>query len=126
MAGWLRQILTNYLAQELRKFTGPQRDVGLERSLQNALEESSSRLEAWLAAQQASPSELAMRHERMLRLASALAQLPDDQRTAVEMRHLQRFSLTEIARQMERTEASVSGLLVRGLKALRRLLKGHA
>jgi hypothetical protein len=41
LAAWLRQILANHLAQELRKFTRPGHNVALERSLQAAVEKSS-------------------------------------------------------------------------------------
>jgi RNA polymerase sigma-70 factor (ECF subfamily) len=119
MAGWLRRILVNTLIDAARKYG---REGDAQRSLERDLEQSSARLEAWLADDQSSPSEIAEREERVLRLASALAQLPEDQRTAVELHHLQQGSVADIAQRMERTEASVAGLLRRGLKRLRQLL----
>src|SRR5262249_9187878 len=67
-AAWLRRILTNTLADELRKLAAGKRDVGRERSLEAALEQSSSRLEAFLAAEQSSPSERVDREEQFLRM----------------------------------------------------------
>jgi RNA polymerase sigma-70 factor, ECF subfamily len=121
-AAWLRRILLNNLADELRKQGAQKRDVALERSLDVALEDSASRLEAWLAAEQSSPSAAAMRHEQMLRLAEAVAALPDAQRRAVELHHLRGLSLAEIAADLGCSKAAVAGLLHRGLKALRRRL----
>ena len=48
--------------------------------LEAALDESSLRLDAWLAAEQSSPSQRVAREEQALILAHALAQLPDTQR----------------------------------------------
>ncbi|MFO0965420.1 MAG: sigma-70 family RNA polymerase sigma factor [Gemmataceae bacterium] len=121
-AAWLRQILVRQLANLARDHQRERRDVRRECSLELAVEQSSARLEAWLAAEQSSPSERAERNEQLLALASALASLPEAQREAVEMRYLQGLSLNEIAAQMEKTPGAVAGLLHRGLDALRRHL----
>jgi RNA polymerase sigma-70 factor, ECF subfamily len=122
---WLRQILANNLRDEVRKFATAARDVARECSVEKALEASSSRLEAWLAADQSSPSEQAMRQEQLLALANALVQLPADQRQAVELHHLQGYPLTDVARQMSRSKGAVAALLFRGVKKLRELMEEH-
>jgi RNA polymerase sigma-70 factor (ECF subfamily) len=122
LAGWLRAILANTLAETVRSFGRQQRDVGLEKSLHAALDGSSAKLELWLAADQSSPSQHVARQEQLVRLASALAELPEEQRTVLELRHLQGLPIGVISRQMQRSEASVAGLLRRGLQRLRERL----
>jgi RNA polymerase sigma-70 factor (ECF subfamily) len=121
-AAWLRQVLARNIANVVRDLTRAKRDVRKERSLQTDLDASASKLENWLAANQSSPSQKAERHEGALRLAEALAQLPETQREAVVLRHFQGLSLAEIAAQLECTTAAVTGLLHRGLKNLRKSL----
>jgi RNA polymerase sigma-70 factor (ECF subfamily) len=122
-AAWLRQILARNLIDEARKLKRANYDATRERSLDEALEASSARLEAWLAADQSSPSERAVRDEQLLHLADALAQLPADQQTAVVRHHLQGGSLAEVAQEMGRSKEAVAGLLHRGLTRLRALLE---
>src|SRR5262245_24838345 len=84
LAGWLRRILAHNLANVARDFARDKRDIDRERSLEQDLEGSSARLEAWLADPGLSPVAQAERGERLLRLSSLLASLPDAQRQAVE------------------------------------------
>lgn len=121
-AAWLRQILARNLANAVRDLGRAKRNVAREQSLQKALDDSASRLDAWLAAEQSSPSQQAERHERAFQLAEALAGLPDNQREAVVFRHFQGMSLEEISEQLNCTTAAVTGLLHRGLKNLRKSL----
>lgn len=122
MAGWLRRMLACNLADALRAFARDKRDLARERSLEAALEESSARIEAWLHAEQSSPSQKAERTEDMLRLVEALAELPEAQREAVVLHYWQGQTLAEVAAQLERSVPAVAGLLQRGLKTLRTLL----
>lgn len=120
---WLRRILSRNLADEVRKLCRDKRDVGLEQSLQAAIEQSSLRLEGWLAADDSLPEHRAIRNEQLAQLAAAIEALPEDQRQAVVLHHLQEYSAAEISARMGRTEAAVAGLLRRGLKTLRSLLQ---
>ena len=122
-AAWLRRILARNLVDALRAFGRAKRDVSRERSLETALEQSSQRLGVWLAAEQSSPSQQAQRHEQAVRLADALAKLPEAQREALVLQNWHGWSLAEIGEHMDRSPAAVAGLIKRGLKRLRGLLE---
>ncbi len=123
LAAWLKQMLVHNLADALRGDERAKRDVRRERSLERAIEDSFSRAEGWLAANDASPSQQAICIEQLLRLAEEIAKLPDEQREAVVLHHLQGWSLAQLAGHLQRSEAAVAGLLRRGLKKLRELME---
>ena len=118
---WLQKILENVIKDRLDwEFAGkrtPEREQSLE-----AFVESSARLENFLAGGETPPDEQAERQERLLRIAKALEQLPDDQRDAVFLYYRQGSSQKQIAVQMGRTKKAVAGLLYRALSQLRRAL----
>ncbi len=122
LAAWLRKILANQLANAARDLGRMRRDAGRELSLVAAFERSSARLEAILAADQPSPSEWADRNEQILRLATALGTLPEAQREAVTLHYLTGLSLADVGARLGRSPAAVSGLIHRGLRALRQTL----
>jgi RNA polymerase sigma-70 factor, ECF subfamily len=122
LQAWLRAIMAQQLALIARK-RGNQ--PGKAHPLKAELEQSSARLESLFASEQSSPSEQAMRTERLVELATALARLPEDQRTAVELRYLRGLSVPGVAERMGRSTVSVTGLLYRGTKALRHWYEAH-
>jgi RNA polymerase sigma-70 factor (ECF subfamily) len=120
---WLRRALKNNLIDEVRRRGGPQRGpLANELSLETALDQSSCRLEAWLAADQSSPSQQAVRNEQVLQLAEALSMLPEDQRTAIELHDLQGLPLADIAEALKRSKGAIAQLLFRGHRKLASLL----
>jgi RNA polymerase sigma-70 factor (ECF subfamily) len=123
LAAWLRQILARTVAHAVRDLGRAKRDFGQERSLEAALDASSLRLGAWLAADQSSPSERADRNEQTLRLADALMELPEAQREALVLYYWQDRTVAEIGEQLGRSPAAVAGLLKRGLQQLRKQLR---
>jgi len=123
LRGWLRVILTNVVRERLRRDARQQANGGPDLSLQQALDHSSCNLERFLAADQSTPSRQMMREEQLSELAKALAILPDDQRQAIQLHHLEGLPVLEVGQRMGRSGKAVAGLLFRGLKALRVALR---
>jgi RNA polymerase sigma-70 factor (ECF subfamily) len=123
LRAWLRQILARNLAHAARDFRRDKRDIGREQSIQASLDVSSVRLEGWLIAQQSSPSQKAVHHEQMARLADALASLSEAQREAVILHYWHDCTVAAVAEHMGRTATAVAGLLKRGLQQLREQLR---
>jgi RNA polymerase sigma-70 factor (ECF subfamily) len=119
LAAWLRKVLARTLADTVKHYHRDRRDVDLERSLEGDLDRSSSGLAGWLAGDQTSPSRAAARNEELLRLADALAELPEPQREVVLLKHCRGWTLQQIADHIGRTVPAVASLLRRGLEALR-------
>jgi RNA polymerase sigma-70 factor (ECF subfamily) len=122
VAVWLRRILARTLADVVKHYDRDRRAVDLELSLEADLDRSASGLAGWLAADQTSPSQVAVRNEELLRLADALAALPEPQREVVVLKHLRGWTLQRIGDHLGRTVPAVASLLRRGLEELRRRL----
>jgi len=120
---WLRRILADRLTKLVRHYQGTKRrDVRLERDMAAAVDNSSHILANSLVSQQSSPSEQVAHREQAVLMASALDQLPSDQREVLILRHLEELTFGEVAERMGRTVDSVKGLWTRGLASLRRIL----
>lgn len=126
VTAWLRAILASELADVAKHYNRDRRDVTRERSIEGDLERSASGLGAWLASGHSSPSHRAARNEDVLRLADALAELPDNVREAVVLKHCQGWTMQQIADRMNKTVPAVASLLRRGLEQLRTSLNGGA
>lgn len=114
---WLRRILANNLADEVRRMTAEKRDVGREVSLEQGIETSSRRLEEWLARDL--NGDKSRNDEPVLSLVAALARLPEAQREAIILQYWTGLTFAEIAEQMGRSFEAVAGLIKRGLRQLR-------
>lgn len=121
-AAWLRQIMARNLKDALRHHHRAKRDISRQKSLDMEIDDSFRRAQSWLEANQSSPSQRVEKKEILTRLADALEQVPEVQREAVIMRHLQGMSLANIALELNRSESAVAGLIYRGLKNLHELL----
>lgn len=120
---WLRQILAGRLAKLVRRYLGTQRrNVRLERDLVAELDQSSRLLDQGLVAPCSSPSQQAVRRERVVLLADALEQLPPHYREVLILRHLEGLSFPEVAQRMGRSLLSVKKLWARALPCLRSAL----
>src|SRR5262245_14524332 len=119
LRAWMRRILANTLTDLVRRYLqGKKRDVGQECSLEELVQRSSASLAGLLADARPGPEELARQGEELVWLAEGLAELSEEQREAVRLRHLHGLSVGEVARTMGKTRAAVAGLLRRGLEAL--------
>ena len=123
LVSWLRQILTNNLANLVRHFLGlKRRDVRLERQLAAEMDRSSRLMDGGLIAPGSSPSRQASRREQAVLLADVLKQLPADYREVLILRHLEGLTFAQVAQRLGRTDDSVQKLWVRALARLRRSL----
>lgn len=121
---WLRKILVNNILRVVEQhLLAEKRDVRREISLERIgrrLEESTARLESLLTQQSDSPSGHAQRNEHEVLLADALAELPDDYRQVILLRHIEGLQFEEVARRMDRSSGAVRMLWLRALERLRK------
>lgn len=123
LMAWLRQILAGNLADHVKRYYGAQqRDVQVERSLQDEFDRSSHVMDRGLIARQSSPSQSAARRERAVMLADALGKLSADHREVLVLRHLKGLKFPDVARRMGRSVGSVQQLWARAIAQLRRQL----
>src|SRR5215472_9329294 len=122
---WLRLIVGERLLKLHRHHLGTQmRDAGREVSLyRGALPEASSAaLAAQLLGKHTSPTQAAVRAERMIRLQEALNALEPIDREIVSLRNLEELTLAETALALEIEEAAAAKRYVRALKRLKAVL----
>jgi RNA polymerase sigma-70 factor, ECF subfamily len=119
---WLRKMLVHNLIEEIKRIRAGKRDFRRKQSLDAAAEESSCRLQNWLAVEDTSPGERLVRQEEGLRLLEALSKLDPRQRDALILQKYHGWTLAQIAEHLGCTIGAVAGLHARGLKKLHKHL----
>lgn len=115
---WLRRIHERNVKDAIRQHVhADQRAVDKEQPLDRRWAQEIA------ASGDPSPSARAMANEQAVVLTLALEELPDAQREAVRLRHLEGLPLAEIADRLGCSEGAVAGLLKRGMRTLRKRLK---
>jgi RNA polymerase sigma-70 factor, ECF subfamily len=112
-AAWLTKIHQRNIQDAFRRHvTAIKRSVFHERLVSSCDHVQDERL--------GQPSQQAITQEGVQRLIDMLRTLPADQALAIRLRHLDGWSLPQIAEQLNRSRDSVASLLKRGLENLRK------
>jgi RNA polymerase sigma-70 factor (ECF subfamily) len=122
---WLRLVVGERLLKVHRHHLGTQmreasRDVTLYRGALPAA--SSAAIAAQLLGQHTSPTQAAVRAERMLRLQDALNTLDPVDREILSLRHFEELTHAEAARSLDIEPAAAAKRYIRALKRLRNVL----
>jgi RNA polymerase sigma-70 factor, ECF subfamily len=122
---WLRLVVGERLTTLHRQHLGTQmRDARREVSLYRAAlpEASSAALAARLLGKHTSPTQAAVRAERLLRVQEALNSLDPLDREVLSLRHFEQLSRAETARVLGIAEAAAAKRYIRALKRLKQTL----
>jgi RNA polymerase sigma-70 factor (ECF subfamily) len=123
---WLQVIAARRAADAYRRyFDFEKRDLRREVPLDQLLarsDRSAARLVEQLADSASGPISVAHRHEQALRLADAMAALPEHYREVLQLRYLDERPLGEIAELLGRTKGSTAMLMARAIEKLKELL----
>jgi RNA polymerase sigma-70 factor (ECF subfamily) len=120
---WLRQILAQNVAQLVRRFRTAGRDAEREQSIDDLVSRSSNVLARIAAASGTSPSMAAEHRDTGIVLSEAMAELSDDQREIIFLRHVEELSWAEVAVRMNRSQDAARMLWARSLRKLRPLIE---
>jgi len=125
--GWLCQLAEQRIIDAHRKLVDSQkraaeREVPLHGPVKPG---SQAELVDLLVASLTTASEAFSRNVRALRLQEALAQLPEDNRTALRLRYADNLPTKEIARRLGKSDGAVRVLLTRTLARLQQLLEAN-
>ncbi|HYV38203.1 MAG TPA: sigma-70 family RNA polymerase sigma factor [Gemmataceae bacterium] len=123
---WLRHIAKDHIIDAHRRHRQAQRrGVDRERPAVPAAlaDHSSLEMAAQFIDQELTPASAAMQRELQERLHDAIAQLEDDDREIILMRHFEQMSNQDVAALHDLTEAAASMRHLRALRRLRELLK---
>jgi RNA polymerase sigma-70 factor, ECF subfamily len=118
---WLRHIAKDHVIDAHRRHRQAQRrSLDREQPVMPAAlaDHSSFELAAQLVDPELTPATAAIRHELQQRINAAVAELPEDDREIILMRHGEQLSNQEVAAALELSEAAAS---MRYLRAVRRL-----
>lgn len=90
--------------------------------LEKGIAQAAARVAAWLDDPTLAPGDPGDRHLRLLRLARALAGLPEEQRVALELRYLQGWPVVAIGQVLNGSRSQVARHLRQGLRTVRTAL----
>jgi RNA polymerase sigma-70 factor, ECF subfamily len=117
LTAWLRRVVLGTVRHALRAHLGTaRRDVAREEPLGNG---------EGPAGGGASPAEEAIRAEQSVRMAEALARLPEEMQQVLLGRHLDDLPYAELAGRLGRSEGAVRVLYTRALRRLREECRGE-
>jgi RNA polymerase sigma-70 factor (ECF subfamily) len=120
---WLRSILASHLAMAERDQRRQKRDLGREKSIEAELAKSSARLEKFLAADQSTPSQQAMKHELALAIAREILALGEKASQALILHYWQNWTLEAIGEHLQMSRFAVGRMMRASFKVLREKLK---
>jgi len=121
---WLRHIAKDHIIDMHRKHRLAQRrSIDKEQSIRPALaDQSSMDLAAQFIDQELTPASAAIRQELQRRLEGAVAEMDEDDREMILMRHFEQLSNQEVATELGLSEAAASMRYLRAIRRLRTLL----
>lgn len=121
---WLRQLAWQTIIDLHRRHLGAQkRSVANEVALGGGQEDTSLSIAARLAGNLTSPSQAAMRDERMVQLRQALEEMDEIDREVLALRHFEELGNNEVAEILGLQKTAASNRYIRALKRLKEVLE---
>ena len=125
---WLRQIAWQTIIDLHRRHLGAQKrsvanEVALGVGMGGGQEDTSLSIAARLAGNLTSPSQAAIRDERMIQLRQALAEMDEIDREVLALRHFEELGNNEVAEILGIQKTAASNRYIRALKRLKEVLE---